>query len=200
MCNSLCKVPKLKIDGSEWHTKKVSKPSKCHWVVLFVVLCAFTVWMARDINGMITGIEFTGTKENSQPAIEISGVDFVSEEIKAKHQALATSMRYHGNLLSEDVLFGFQFALNDRIVDDHIFFLPDAKRVFGNAKIIERSEAQIKCTEEYNGELRQVVRNKEVRIKAIDIEEWKQVEYLSTHPKEACTIQHAIDILELKWV
>lgn len=200
MCGNLCRVPKLKIDDSEWHTKKYTKPSRCHWIVLFVALCTFVVWMARDINGMITGIEYTGSKKNSNAAIEISGVDFVSDEVKSKHQALGTSMNYFGNKLSEDVLFAFQFTVNERVIEDHIFYVTSSKRIFGNAKIIDRSENKIKCTEEYNGELRQVVRNKEVTIKAIDIEEWKQVEYTTSDPKEACTIQHAIDVLELKWV
>lgn len=200
MCGNMCRVPKLKIDDTEWHTKKYTKPSRCHWIVLFAALCTFVVWMARDINGMITGIEYTGSKKNSNVAIEISGVDFVSDEVKTKHQALGTSMNYFGNRLSEDVLFAFQFTVNERVIEDHIFYVTSSKRIFGNAKIIDRSENKIKCTEEYNGELRQVVRNKEVTIKAIDIEEWKQVEYTTSDPKEACTIQHAIDVLELKWV
>ena len=56
------------------------------------------------------------------------------------------------------------------------------------------------CTEEYDGELKQILRSKYVTIKAIDVDSWKQVEYTTDDPKESCTMQHAIDVLELKWV
>jgi len=200
MCKRLCKVPTLKLKASEWRTRTSVKASKYHWLILFAVTCAWAVWMAQDINGIFTGIEYTGSKQNSHAAIEISGVDFVSEEIKHKHQSLANSMRYQASVLSEDVLFGFQFSVMDRTVDDHIFFLCESGRIFGNAKVVHGSDKKIRCTEEYNGELKQVVRSKEVIIKAIDIEEWKQVEYTASSPKESCTIQHAIDVLELNWV
>jgi peptide deformylase len=102
--------------------------------------------------------------------------------------------------VSEDVLFAFQFSFNDRPVEDHIFLLCSNSKTFGNAKVIYRSPEKIKCTEEFNGEFKQVIRSKEITIKAIDIDVWKQIEYSTTNPKESCTIQHAIDILELKWV
>jgi len=156
--------------------------------------------MAQDINGIVGGIEYTGAIELREAAIEISGVDFVSDEIKKKHQSLSQSMRYRCNGVSEDVLFGFHFSINDRRVDDHVFLLCSSGRAFGNAKIVDRSSNKIQCTEEYDGELKQVVRSKYITVKAIDITEWKQVEYSTTDPKESCAIQHAISVLELNWV
>ena len=133
-------------------------------------------------------------------AIEISGVDFVDEKIKTKHRALSQSMKYQCSMVSEDVLFAFQFTYNKRVMEDHIFLLYENTKVFGNAKVIQRSDKKIKCTEEYDGELREVVRSREITIKAIDVDGWEQIEYTTTNPKESCMIQHAIDVLELKWV
>ncbi len=193
-----CKVPKLNIDPSEWRGYNRRKSSKCHWVILFIVLAVWAVWMAQDYNG--TKMKYTGSKKNTEPAIEISGVDFVDEKTKTKHQTLSKTMKYRCNSVSEDVLFAFQFSLNERSVEDHIFFLCEQARVFGNAKVIHKSDQKIKCTEEYDGELRQVIRSKEIIIKAIDVNGWEQIEYSTTDPKESCMIQHAIDVLELKWV
>lgn len=204
MCSStfkrMCKVQRLKLNSSEWRMGSYKKGTRLHWVVLFAVLCIWAVWMAQDINGIISGIEFTGSKVKTESAIEISGVEFVSEDIKFKHQALSTSMQYQCVTVSEDVLFAFQFSLNDRPIEDHIFLVCSNLKSFGNAKLIYRSPEKIKCTEEFNGELKHVIRSKEVTIKAIDIDEWKHIEYSTSNPKESCMIQHAIDVLELKWV
>lgn len=199
-CKRMCKVPSLQLKSSEWRIGGYKKATRLHWVILFVVLCVWAVWMAQDINGIISGIEFTGSKSKTDPAIEISGAEFVSEDVKFKHQALSTSMQYQCVTVSEDVLFAFQFSLNERPIEDHIFLLCSNSKAFGNAKVIYRSPEKIKCTEEYNGQLKQVVRSKEITIKAIDIDEWKQIEYSTTDPKESCMIQHAIDVLELNWV
>ena len=200
MCKSTCKVSKLNIDSREWLGIKQKKPTKYHWIILFVILCLWAVWMAQDINGIVSGIEYTGSKKNLDPAIEISGVDFVSDEIKLRHQSLSRSMQYQCKTVSEDVLFAFQFSINDRTLEDHLFFLCERGRIFANAKIVQSSDKKIMCTEEYDGELKQILRSKFVTIKAIDVDSWRQVEYTTDDPKESCTMQHAIDVLELKWV
>lgn len=200
MCKPLCNIPKLKLKPGEWHVRRIKKPGKYHWFVLFGVLSLWAVWMAQDLNGLISGIAYTGNKTNENRAIEISGVDFVSDDIRQKMLALANSMKYQCNIVSEDVLFAFQFSLNDRTMDDHVFISCETSRVYGNAKVVHRSSDKIKCTEESNGELRSVIRSREVVIKAIDITEWKLVEYTSVDAKESCMLQHAIDVLELKWV
>jgi hypothetical protein len=86
MCKRFCKVPKLNLDPSEWRGINSSKSSNCHWIILFLALSIFAVWMAQDYTGMGNEIEYVGSKQNKQPAIEISGVDFVDEKTKTKHQ------------------------------------------------------------------------------------------------------------------
>lgn len=196
MCKGFCKG---RLKKADWQTPRIKKPTKYHWIIFALVVALFSVWMINDINSYITGIEYNGNKQNTEVAIEISGVDFVSEDIQRKHKSLSASMKYQCSGVSEDVIFAFQFTMNDRDIDDHIFLVCENDTVFGNGKVIHSSKEKIKCTEEYNGELKMVVRSKEVVIKAIDIDEWKLVEYTSKNPKESCMIQHAIDVLELKW-
>ena len=199
MCKSLCKIPSLKLKASEWRSSRYKKQSRCHWFVFFGVICVLVVWMSKDINSPV-GYEYNGTNTLEAPAIEISGVDFVSEDMKRRHKSLVFYMKWQSAIVSEDVLFAFQFTNENQVVEDHIFMLTEGERSFGNAKVIRESSEKIKCAEEYGGELRNVVRSKQVTIKAIDIDNWKLVEYTSAGPKESCMIQHAIDVLGLKWV
>ena len=200
MCKKLCTCRKPDITVPDWQVIKRKKPTRLHWVVLFVVLCLWSLWMAQDISGIASGIEYNGVKAVEYAAIEISGVDFVSEEIKSRDQSLSLSMHYQCNSMSEDVLFAFQFSFRGRPMEDHLFHMCDKRLTLANTKVVHRSGEKIKCTEEYDGVLKHVVRSKQVTVKAIDVDNWRQVEYTSADPKEACTIQHAIDVLELKWV
>ena len=113
---------------------------------------------------------------------------------------LSDNMRNQCIQGSMDVLFGFQFTKKDTIFEDHIFYLCNVRMSFGNAKVIRKSKELVMCTEELNGDLVEKVRPKEVTIKAIDLNEWRQIQYTTTDAKESCIIQHAIDVLELKWV
>ena len=199
MCKRFCKARKPMINKADWQKIRLKKPSKYHWLGWMLLVSLFAVWMIADINSYITGIEYNGNKENKGAAIEISGVDFVSEEIERKHKSLGAAMKYQCASISEDVIFAFQFTVTERELDDHIFMICDNDYVFGNAKVIRRSDQKIKCTEEYNGELKTVIRPKEVVVKAINVDEWKLMEYTSKDPKESCILQHAIDILEQSW-
>ena len=43
------------------------------------------------------------------------------------------------------------------------------------------------------------VRPKDVVVRAIDVSDWKVIEYSSKNPKESCMLQHGIEVLELNW-
>lgn len=197
MCKRLCKRSKTIMKKPDWMNYRIKKPTKTHWFVFagFCVLSA--VYLIRDMNS--SGIEYNGTKKNTESAIEISGVDFVSKEVEKRHKELASLMKSQCSGVSEDVIFAFQFNMNDRSLDDHIFMVCDTYRVLGNAKIIRKSEQKVKCTEEYNGELQIKIRPKDVLVRAIDVSDWKVIEYSSKNPKESCMLQHGIEVLELNW-
>lgn len=197
MCKGLCTRSKDMIKKADWQTMRIKKPTKYHYIIFATVLIVLAVYMIKETNK--SGIEYNGSKTISEAAIEISGVDFVSNEFQKRYQSLASSMKNRCGGVSEDVMFAFQFNANERSLDDHVFTVCDTYKVFGNAKIIQKSEQKIKCTEEYNGELKMVVRPKEVLVRAIDMEEWKVIEYSSKNPKESCMLQHGIEILELNW-
>ena len=199
MCKRCCKFPKLP-DGEQFYSKvpKV-KGTKCHWVVGALLTVLIGLWAVLWDRNMY-GIEYKTDSKLTGPAIEISGIDFQSEDIQLVMNNLSDNMKKQCIQGSMDVLFGFQFTRKDTVFEDHIFYLCNARMSFGNAKVIRKSEELVMCTEELNGELVEKVRPKEVTIKAIDLKEWKQIQYTSANAKESCIIQHAIDVLELKWV
>ena len=81
-----------------------------------------------------------------------------------------------------------------------MFALCEGNQIFGNAEVISFSDEMVLCTEEYDGVLKQVKRPASIYLKAIDIEQWDVVEVNIEDSRKACVVQHAIDVLESKWV
>lgn len=194
-------------EDSGFKVRKISNKSPIHWIVTFVCFCALGAWVIPEIQkNEEHSFEYFPPKidilRRKDPAIKISGIDFVSDTMKDKMQALGERMQYVCTERSDDVVFAFQFG-KTRKREDHVFALCDGykTRIFGNAEVISKSEEEfIMCTEEYDGELHHVKRPSSITIKGIDIKDWEQIEHDSQDVKEACIIQHAIDVLESKWV
>ena len=197
MCKGICKFPKLKEESVFSKLPKVRK-SPIPMALLGIATVLFCVWFIYEQQKL--DIEYHMENELKDVAIEISGIDFQSDDIELKLKSLSESMKNQCIYGSMDVVFGFQFNFEKDQIEDHIFYLCDPRMSFGNAKVIRESTEKVMCTEEFNGELVEKVRSKEVTIKAIDLDEWKQIQYTTQNAKESCIIQHAIDVLELKWV
>ena len=133
------------------------------------------------------------------PAIKISSIEYLSESIKEKNFELVDFMK---DKCDDDVLFAFNFMHieSNRTVEDHIFMLCSHQKAFANAEIIKSSDTYIFCNEQYSDVKKKIKRPSSVRIKGIDVELWDMVEYESSNTKEACIMQHALDILNSKWV
>ena len=154
--------------------------------------------MKNSISSIIhSDIKHLKTK---QEAIRISGIDFVSDVMKEKMQALGSKWKTYVKSVLMMSYLHFN-SVKDKVEgEDHVFALCSQKtKVFGNAEVTARSEEFIMCTEEYDGELNQIRRPASVSLKAIDIDQWELVEYDVKEPKESCIVQHAIDVLESKW-
>lgn len=203
-----CKRPKMPVDSTQFGGSSEKQKSKVHWGVLFAFLCVVGGWIIpgvqRKEDETLTyyPAKFSYLKKKL-PAIKISGIDFVSETMRIRNQDLMYEMDYICKERSDDVIFAFQFGVSgkQRRREDHVFALcQNPSRVYGNAEIVAHGETEIMCTEEYGGQLQQVRRRASVSIKAIDIRSWEVIEYDVANEKESCIIQHAIDILESKWI
>ena len=208
-CCKKCKRPKMPKDSGNFAKSITSSNSYLHWIVVFTVFVGFGVyWIpelanTRDEEHMSYYTPKIDLLRKKMPAIRISGIDFSSETVKDRLQELAIQMDYICSERSDDVIYAFQFGSNNhsRFRKDHIFGLcGQPTRVYGNAEVLSSSEEMVLCTEEYDGVLKQIKRPANVYIKAIDLSDWDVVEMPIDDTKSACIVQHAIDVLESKWV
>lgn len=214
LCCKKCKRPSMPKDSYKFTQSLTPKNPYICWGLFFITVVFIGTWWVtkmypeikkRDEDHMSYYAAKIELLKRKQPAIRISGIDFVSSAIRDRHQGLAYQMDYICTQRSDDAVFAFQFGSesHSRFREDHIFALCGSEqgvKVYGNAEIVSSSEEQVLCAEEYDGMLKQVKRPATVVLKAIDIGEWEVVEKNIENSKEACVIQHAIEVLESKWV
>lgn len=78
--------------------------------------------------------------------------------------------------------------------------LCDSKSILANAEIVYSDSNYVISNEQFADISKKIRRSSNVIVKAIDIQTWDVIEYESSDTKEACILQHAIDILNTKWV
>ncbi len=169
-------------------------------IAVSLILLTLIAWFMPDFSSVSYSYkEMHDDDLKLSPAIRISGIEYLSENVKDKNMELAEIMKTKCN---DDVLFAFQFTHieSNMTVEDHVFMLCSQQKVLANAEVVKTSEEFIMCNEQYATNIKKVKRPSSVRIKAIDVDVWDMVEYESENTKEACVIQHALDVLNSKWV
>tara|TARA_B100000674_G_scaffold262727_1_gene216911 strand:- start:1539 stop:2135 length:597 start_codon:yes stop_codon:yes gene_type:complete len=195
-------------DSSNFTASLARTNSYLHWIFAFVVCVSLGVWFGNNqlkleredhMSYYAPKIELLRKK---MPAIRISSIDFLSDTVRDKLQELAYQMEFICTQRSDDAVFAFQFGSDNhsRFREDHMFALCEGNQIFGNAEVVSFSDEMVLCTEEYDGVLKQVKRPASIYLKAIDIEQWDVVEVNIEDSRKACVVQHAIDVLESKWV
>ena len=202
MCTKIKKFcrPSMPKDGLFSGKKGNNKFMRGVKITCTIILLTLIAWFMPSLKyEMYKYREMHIDDLNLDAAKRISSLDFVSENVKEKHMELSEKMKLH---CKDDVLFAFQFSENENniTVEDHVFMLCSIQKIIANAEIIKHSDKYILCTEQYADVKKKVKRPSNVIIKAIDIDQWDIVQYQSKNAKEACIIQHAIDILNSKWV
>jgi len=97
-----------------------------------------------------------------------------------------------------DIVYGHNLLVNDIIFNDYVFHVCGGQ-TWLNAKITVKTEEMVGCQEEYASIYRSVPRAKKISMKAIDVTTWAEREVYA-EGKDACMWQHAVDILDHKWV
>lgn len=196
LCKQCCKY---KMPKDSIYNKEKKGYNYVKVIVTFIFLC-IVAWFIPDLNPQV--YKYKEMHENDLyigSSIKISSIEYLSESVKEKNLDLAEMMKKR---CKDDVLFAFQFLHieTNRSIEDHIFMLCSERKVFANAEVVKSSDKFIMCNEQYAEVTKKIKRPSSVRIKAIDVDLWDMVEYESKNKKEACVIQHAIDILNSKWV
>lgn len=201
-CRERARCRRSMPDESNFQAKPAKK-SYWHWGVVFVSICLVGAWVIPEIQGrpqLAYSAPSVDYLKRKHPAIRISGIDFVSDSMRERTQRLGEQLVLVCNERSDDVVFAFQLSDAKRPREDHVFAICSPPRVLGNAELISRSEEEILCTEEFGGHLRQVRRPSSISVRAIDVRDWAAIEHDVTDFRESCVLQHAIEVIESKWL
>lgn len=185
---------KFRMPKDSWFKKKKVKTCSFIWGILFIVGVA---WVLPEYKEEMLKFRDMHQDDLMYSIRKIDSIDFLSGSVKDKHLELSTLMPMY---CKDDVLFGFQFSKQNRTIRDHLFMLCESKQIFANAEIIYSKPNYVLSNEQYADITLKKKRSSSVIVKAIDIKTWDVIEYESTSTKEACIMQHAIDVLNSKWV
>lgn len=186
---------KFKIPQDTIFNKKKTKRSLA-WILGIAVIACIS-WFLPEYKEEAFKFNDMHPDNLYQKFVKISSIDFLSTTVKERHAELASIMPTY---CKDDVLFGFQFSKDNRTIKDHLFMLCDSKSILANAEIVYSDSNYVISNEQFADISKKIRRSSNVIVKAIDIQTWDVIEYESSDTKEACILQHAIDILNTKWV
>ena len=172
-------------------TPKVRKLKPIHWLIIFVFVTLVITWMLVDTS---SGIKYRHSVRHGNPADKVLNLD---DNYRQKLQSLSAQMKAYCDRGS-DIVFGHNLLINDQIFNDYVFH-ECGGHTWLNARIEVKTEKQVKCQEEFASIYRSVPRAKSITMTALDVDSWTE-RVVSGESKTACVWQHAVDILDRKWV
>ena len=170
---------------------KVRKLQPIHWILFFVFFTLVLAWALTDTS---SGIKYRHSVRHAEAADRKLHLD---DSYRKQVQNIESYMKQYCNRGS-DIIFGHNVIVNDKIFNDYIFHVCNGQ-TWLNAKISVNTEKQVMCQEEFANIYRSIPRAKSVTMKAIDVNSWTERE-VTAEGKTSCIWQHAVDILDRKWV
>ena len=171
--------------------RKIRRLKPIQWAIIFVFSTLVLAWMLIDTS---SGIEYRHSVRHGAAANRVLHLD---DAYRQKMQKIHYELKAFCDRGS-DIVFGHNLLINGEIFNDAVFHTCGGS-TWLNPVVHVRSERQISCQEEFASIYRSVPRAKEISMKAIDVESWSERE-ISADGKQSCMMQHAVDILERKWV
>jgi len=171
--------------------RKVRRLKPVHWIIIFVFSTLVLAWMLIDTT---SGIEYRHSVRHGAAANRVLHLD---DAYRKKMQTIHYELKRFCDRGS-DIVFGHNLLINGEIFNDAVFHTCGGS-TWLNPVVHVRSEKMLSCQEEFASIYRSVARAKEISVKAIDVESWSERE-VSAEGKQSCIFQHAVDILERKWV
>lgn len=169
----------------------VRKLKPIHWLIVFVFFTLVLAWVLTDTS---SGIKYRHSVRHAEPADRKLHLD---DAYMKKVQRIEVYMKQFCDRGS-DIIFGHNVMIDDVIFNDYIFH-ECGGQTWLNAKITVKTEKQVMCQEEYASIYRSVPRAKTISMKAVDVASWSEREVVA-EGKTSCMWQHAIDILDRKWI
>jgi len=171
--------------------RKVRKLKPIQWMLIFIFSTLVLAWMLIDTS---SGVEYRHSVRHGDAA---NRVLHLNDDYRKKMQNIHYQLKAFCDRGS-DVVYSHNLLINNQIFNDAVFHVCGGS-TWLNPVIHARTEKQVACQEEFASIYRSVPRAKEISMKAIDVESWSERE-ISAEGKQSCVFQHAVDILERKWV
>lgn len=172
-------------------TPKVRKLKPIHWLIVFVFVTMVITWMLVDTS---SGVKYRHSVRHGNPADKVLNLD---DNYRQKLQAISKQMKSFCDRGS-DIIFGHNLLINDHIFNDYIFH-ECGGQTWLNARVDIKTDKQVKCQEEFASIYRSVARAKTITMTALDVDSWTE-RVVTADSKTACMWQHAVDILDRKWI
>ena len=172
--------------------RKIRKLKPIQWAIMFVFSTCILAWMLLDTS---SGVEYRHSVRHGAAANRVLHLDdaYRQKMLKIHYELKRFCDR------GSDIVYSHNLLINGEIFNDAVFHICSSGSSWLNPVIQVRTEKQVKCQEEFASIYRSVTRAKQVSMKAIDVESWSERE-VSAEGKQSCVFQHAVDILERKWV
>lgn len=170
---------------------RVRKLQPIHWMLVFVFFTIVLAWVLTDTS---SGFKYRHSVRHAEPADRKLHLD---DAYRTKVQRVETYMKQFCDRGS-DIIFGHNVLIGEKIFNDYIFH-ECGGQTWLNARITVKTEKQVMCQEEFASIYRSVPRAKTISMKAIDVSTWAERE-VTADGKTSCMWQHAVDILDRKWV
>lgn len=172
-------------------SRRTRRLKPLHWAIIFIFFVLTLAWMLMDTT---SGVLFRHSVRHSDAADRVLHLD---DAYRHKLQSIEPYMKQFCDRGS-DIVYGHNLLVNDIIFNDYVFHVCGGQ-TWLNAKITVKTEEMVGCQEEYASIYRSVPRAKKISMKAIDVTTWAEREVYA-EGKDACMWQHAVDILDHKWV
>ena len=167
------------------------KTNPLHWCVLLVVSAACVSWMLIDTT---SPVKYRHSTKYQPAAVKSLNLD---DAYRKRMQGVASVMKGYCKRGSH-VVFAHNVEYDGEVLNDHVFHVCGGL-TWLNARIVSKSEKQIRCQEEYANMFKSRVQSKVVSMRAVNVESWSEKE-IEGEDTVACRWIHAVDILENKWL
>jgi|TARA_B110000977_G_scaffold196186_1_gene276068 hypothetical protein len=168
-----------------------AKTNPLHWIVVFLFAAACVSWMLVDTTPEFV---FKHSVKYQEAAVKSLQLD---DTYRVQMQRVSQKLREFCDRGSH-IVFAHNVQFQGERLNDHMFHVCGGS-TWINARVVSMSTQLVQCQEEYANTYRTRHKAKEIHMRAVDVDTWSEREVTGS-AATACRWQHAIDILENKWL
>ena len=167
------------------------KTNPLHWCALALSSAALVAWMLIDTT---LPVKYKHSVKYQPSAVKSLNLD---DNYRTKMQLVSSYMKEYCERGS-NIVFAHNVEYEGSVLNDHMFHVCGGG-TWINARIVKSSSEEIRCKEEYANMYKSRIKPKSVSMRAVNVDTWSEQE-IEGEGTVSCRWNHAIDILENKWL